>query len=442
MSKLSTLDRRAFLKSTSAALLASGAGVSFTSLAQAAETVHFSTWSAAVDLVQSHISAFESANPDIKVSYSNAPWAQYRESMITKFVGGAPMDMLWVSDAWLPEWAEAGWLAPIDQYADLTKYNSDTDDFSLQSMTYGGKQYGLTYYNDYIAFLYNAEILEKAGIAAPPTTWDEVIEQSRIIKEKGLSDAPLMIGMAQESWLVEFLSTLVYSHGGRFTDADGNSIMGDPEGGAVAAARWLKKAIDEGVLPASCVETGELATLKTFGAGQNAFTLVAKYRLRMLNDPAQSAAAGKIKQALMPKGGDKGTNETIGYIRFFGMTPAAQESETRAAATIKLMEWFGGKANGEYVLQKLLFKDLGLGFAAKSLFEDPEIRDGYSVFGDVDLISQQQGLARKKDVISSWFGEWNDINGAAWQRVILGQATPEEALKASGEAWNKLKSQA
>lgn len=295
MSKLPTLDRRSFLKSTSAALLASGAGISFTSSAQAAETVHFSTWSAAVDLVQSHISAFEAATPEVKVSYSNAPWAQYRESMITKFVGGAPMDMLWVSDAWLPEWAEAGWLAPIDGYADLTKYNADTDDFSLQSMMYGGKQYGLTYYNDYIAFLYNEEILEKAGISTPPTTWEEVIEQSKIIMDKGLSDAPLMIGMAQESWLVEFLSTLVYSHGGRFVDADANAIMGDPEGGAVAAARWLKKAIDEGVLPASCVETGELATLKTFGAGQNAFTLVAKYRLRMLNDPAQSAAAGKIK---------------------------------------------------------------------------------------------------------------------------------------------------
>ncbi|WP_274631098.1 ABC transporter substrate-binding protein [Arvimicrobium flavum] len=442
MSKLPFVSRRQFLKSSSAAMLAGGAGLSLPMSARAAETIHFSTWSAAVDLVQSHISAFEAANPDVKISYSNAPWAQYRESSITKFVGGAPMDMLWVSDTWLPEWAEAGWLAPIDQYDALTKYNADTDDFSLQSMMYGGKQYGLTYYNDYIAFLYNAEILEKAGIQAPPATWEEVIEQSKIIKEKGLSDAPLMIGMAQESWLVEFLSTLVFSHGGRLVDDEGNAVMADPQGGAVAAATWLKSAVDAGVLPASCVETGELACLKSFGAGQNAFTMVAKYRLRMLNDPAQSPAAGKIKQALMPKGGANGTNETVGYIRFYGMTPGAQETEERAAAVVKLMEWFGGKANGEYVLQKLLFKDLGLGFATKSLFDDPEIRDGYSAFADVDLVSKQQSLARKKDVIAPWFGEWNDVNGTAWQRVILGQATPEEALKASGETWDKLKKSA
>jgi len=101
-----------------------------------------------------------------------------------------------------------------------------------------------------------------------------------------------------------------------------------------------------------------------------------------------------------------------------------------------------GKANGEYVLQKLLFKDLGLGFAAKSLFEDQEIRNGYAAFGDVDLISQQQSLARKKDVIAPWFGEWNEVNGTAWQRVVLGQATPEEALKASAAKWTALKKDA
>jgi multiple sugar transport system substrate-binding protein len=32
------------------------------------------------------------------------------------------------------------------------------------------------------------------------------------------------------------------------------------------------------------------------------------------------------------------------------------------------MEWFGGKADGEYKFQKLVFKDLGAGFGVKSLF--------------------------------------------------------------------------
>lgn len=438
MAKPLFVSRRSFLRTSSAAALASVSSLSWPMRAHAAETVNFATWSAAVDTVKSHIAAFEAANPGITVAYSNAPWAQYRESMITKFVGGAPIDMLWVSDSWLPEWVEAGWLAPVDQYSELTGYNEDVDDFCNESMIYDGKQYGLSYYNDYMAFLYNADMLEQAGIDAPPSTWAEVSEQAGIIKEKGISQAPVMIALAQESWLIEFLSALVFSHGGSFTDDNGDAIMADPQKGAVSALKWLREATESGILPASSVETGELAALKSFGAGQNAFALLPKYRLRTLNDPAQSSAAGQIKQALMPMG-EGGSNATVGWMRFYGMTPHAQENDERAAATVKLIEWFGGKADGEYVMQKMLLNDIGVGFCVKPLFQDPEVREAYAAYGDVDLISRQQSLARKKDVIMPWFGEWNDVNGSAWQQAVLGQSTPEEALKASAARWTELK---
>ena len=57
-------------------------------------------------------------------------------------------------------------------------------------MTYKGKQYGITYYTDFMGFIYNAEMLKKAGIAAPPTTWAEVTDQAKIIKDKGLVAVP------------------------------------------------------------------------------------------------------------------------------------------------------------------------------------------------------------------------------------------------------------
>ena len=430
------LSRRAFLK-TSAGLTAVAA-LGRPDGALAADPIHFATWSAAVDTVRSHIAAFE-AKTGLKVEYANSPWAQYRESMITKFVGKAPVDMLWVSDSWLPEWADAGWLAPIDKYKALTAYNGDVDDFSNASMIHKGKQYGLTYYTDYMAFLYNADLLAKAGIRAPPTTWAEVTEQARIVKDKNLAAFPLMIAMAQESWLIEFISALVFSHGGALTDDKGNAAM--QSGGALAALKWLVDAVHKDkILSPSCVETGELAGLKSFSAGQHAFALIPKYRLRSLNDKAQSQIAGNAKLALMPKG-ENGSHATVGWMRFYGMTPRAEATPARAEATVKLMEWFGGKAEGEYRFQKLLFRDLGLGFGVKSLFQDPEIRAGYAAWADADLIGRQQSLARKKDVIAPWFGEWNDVNGTAWQQAILRKVTPEQALKTSADKWNALKKQ-
>ncbi len=438
MTLINAPSRRSFLK-TSAAGLAAAVVPGPGGAALASEPVNFATWSAAVETVKSHIAAFE-AKTGIKVAYSNSPFAQYRESMITKFVGGAPVDTLWVSDSWLPEWADAGWLAPVDQYKSLVN-NADVDQFCIDSMTYKGKQYGNTYYSDYMAFLYNAEMLEKAGIKAPPTTWAEVVDQSKIIKDKGLAQWPVLISMAQESWLIEFMTAMVYSSGGRFMDDKGDAAMKDPESGAVAALRWLVDAVQKHkILSSSCVETGELAVLKSFSSGEHAFTLIPKYRLRTLNDPAQSKIAGNAKIALMPKG-EKGSHATVGWMRFYGMTPRAQADATRAENTVKLMDWFGGKADGEYKFQKMVFKDIGSGFGVKSLFNDPEIRAGYAAFGDVDLIGHQQSLARKKDVVTPWFGEWNDANGTAWQQAIMGKVTVEQALNTSAAKWTELKKQ-
>jgi multiple sugar transport system substrate-binding protein len=144
--------------------------------------------------------------------------------------------------------------------------------------------------------------------------------------------------------------------------------------------------------------------------------------------------------ALMPQG-EGGSHATVGWMRFYGMTPRAQADTMRAENTVKLIEWFGGKADGEYRFQKLLFKDVGAAFGVKSLFNDPEMREAYKAYGDVDLIGKQQELARKKDVISPWFGEWNDVNGASWQQAILGKVTPEQALKTSAAKWAELKKQ-
>jgi multiple sugar transport system substrate-binding protein len=433
------LSRRAFLKLTAAAAgLACAAEPGGLARAAAAEPINFATWSAAVDTVKSHLAAFE-AKTAINVNYSNLPWAQYRDAMITKFVGNAPIDVLWVSDSWLPEWADAGWLAPIDQYRTLTAYNADASEFCNQSMLYKGKQYGLTYYTDYMGFICNAGLMEKAGIASPPASWAEVVEQAKIVKSKGLSEWPLLIPMAQETWLIEFLSAMVFSHGGGFADDKGNAVM--QEGGARAALRWLVDAVHRHkIISPACVETGELAGLKTFSAGQHAFALLPKYRLRTLNDPAQSQIAGHAALSLMPQG-EGGSHATVGWMRFYGMTARAQADATRAAGTVKLIEWFGGKADGEYRFQKLLFKDVGAAFGVKSLFDDPEMREAYKAYGDVDLIGKQQALARKKDVISPWFGEWNDVNGAAWQQALLGKVTPEQALATSAAKWAELKKQ-
>ena len=431
--------RRDFLRYSAATGLAASAASRLATPALAAGSeVNFATWSAAVDLVQSHAHAFEQKT-GIKVNYTNTPWAQYREALITQFIGGAPIDTLWVSDSWLPEWADAGWIVPVDEFEELMKYNDDASAFCNESMMYDGRQYGVTYYTDFMGFMYDEAKLEEAGISGPPETWQDVVEQSLIIKEKGISEFPLMLALAQETWLIEFLSALVFSHGGRFVNDEGTAVMQDEKGGAVEALRWVVDAVHQHqIVSPGCVEVGELTGVKAFASGNHAFALEPKYRMRLMNDPEQSQIAGRAKQILMPAG-PSGSHATVGWMRFYGMTPQAYNDPQRAADTVKLIEWFGGKADGEYLFQKLLFMDIGAGFGVKPLFEDPEIRETYNAYNNVEVVEQQQELAQKKDVISAWFGEWMESNGALWQQAILQQKTPEEAMGESGEIWDDLR---
>jgi multiple sugar transport system substrate-binding protein len=442
MSKIWTHpSRRDFLKMSASAGMAGTGMFSLAGNANAAAALNLYAWSAGVDVVKSHLSAFE-ARSGIKVNYNNAPWAQYRDTMVTKFVGKAPLDVMYVSDSWLPEWADAGWIAPINGFLELMKYNPAIDDFCTRSMLYNGKQYGLTYYSDYMAFFYDEEMLKKAGFRAPPATWAELVQQSLAIKKAGLSEYPMMLPMARESWLIEFLTALVYSHGGRFVDDNGFAVMDDPARGAHQALQWIVDAVNKHkIVSPACVENGELNGLKSLGSGNHAFGLLSRYRIRTLNDPKQSAVAGRIKQAMMPAG-PSGSHATVGWMRFHAMSGQAAADKVRAANAARLIEWFGGKADGKWQFQKMMFADVGTGFGVKELFKDPDIRTSYQKYGDLAMYEKQQQLVKKKDVITRWFAEWDEVNGAAWQSAVIGKMSVADALKKSAQSWNQLKKQA
>ena len=57
------------------------------------------------------------------------------------------------------------------------------------------------------------------------------------------------------------------------------------------------------------------------------------------------------------------------------------------------------------------------------------------------MFEKQQKLAFKKDVVSRWFGEWDEINGSAWQAAVLGKSSVADALKKSAQTWTDLKKQ-
>ena len=88
--------------------------------------------------------------------------------MVLRFRGSTPTDVMYCGEDWLPGWALAGWLVPIeDQFPEIAKYKDKVANYAVRDMTYNGKLYGLPYYADLITFQYNAKILADHGIAMP-----------------------------------------------------------------------------------------------------------------------------------------------------------------------------------------------------------------------------------------------------------------------------------
>ena len=410
--------------------------------AQANEPVNFIAWSAVVDQVRSHITAFESAS-SIRVNYENHPAAQFRATLVARIVGNAPIDVMWMNDAWGPEFAEAGWAAPIDDIPELMRYNEATSQFCTNYMRWKGRQYGLAYYGDHMSFMYNTELMERAGIQRPPETWDEVVQQSLQIKQRGICEFPLLLSLAADAWLIEMFSAIGFSFGGRFADENNAPVMADPRRGMAAALKWIQDAIHlHKIVSPGATTTNEIPGLRAFSSGAHAFGVIPRYRIRSINDPAQSQIPGKARIALMPKGGNHPDHNTVGWMRFFGIRPRARQNPQRLANVVKFIDWMAGTASGGFNFQRMLILDAGVPYCIPALDNDPEIVqfwDRWAGQGARALVNRQAELALAKDTVTPFFGEWNEANNQALQQAFLNRATPEAALRSSADRWNALR---
>lgn len=439
--RMTEVSRRGFLGTLgAAAALAAGSHGWPPAQAQTGKPIHLVGWTFGVPFVKEIIADFQKRTGKTVV-YGNLPWAQYHDGMVAKFAGKAPLDVVYVSDADLASWSEAGWLAPVEGFSEVKAYREELIPSTLEAMTYKGKLYGLPYYTDYMAFVYNEEMVRKAGFGEPPTTWDELVKQAVAMKQKGIVEAPLLLHLEASTWMIEVLYALVYSRGGRLFDDRSEPVFDRPDSPALEALHWLIEAKDKHrILTPGTLETGEIAGLKAFSAGQAAFYLTGRYRLKDFNTPASSQVAGKIKMGLMPRGG-AGHHQTVGWSRLYGLTAAAAADPERRANAWQLIQYLGGKSEaGVYEIPKKFFQFAWLGFAPKPLFRDAEVKALLGQYADAALQERQHGLAVPKDGLKvRWFTEWDQFNRVVWQKAILRQTEPLAALKSSAEKWRSLR---
>jgi multiple sugar transport system substrate-binding protein len=234
---------------------------------------------------------FMKANPDIKVNLEFVPYEGLRDKTLLSQGAGGGYDVVLFDVIWPAEYATNNVLIDVTDRitADM---KSDIMPGAWTTVDYNGKAYGMPWILDTKYLFYNTEMLKKAGIAAPPKTWDELLAQAKTIKDKGIVEFPIVWSWAQAEAVICDYTMLLASYGGNFLTDDGKPAF--QSGGGVQALDYMVKSIEDGVTNPNSKEYLEEDVRRVFSSGQAAFALNWTYMYNLANDPKESKIAGNV----------------------------------------------------------------------------------------------------------------------------------------------------
>lgn len=127
------------------------------------------------------IAEFEAQNPGVTIEFTHEPFASYNQTMVTRFAGGNPPDILHLPAANFMVYATEDWLAPLDdRLAGIADVMGDWTPVQ-SSCEYQGRTFCVVVLGYGYVLGWNQTAFEAAGLAGPPTTSDELIEFSRAL---------------------------------------------------------------------------------------------------------------------------------------------------------------------------------------------------------------------------------------------------------------------
>ncbi|WP_327119234.1 extracellular solute-binding protein [Streptomyces sp. NBC_01341] len=357
---------------------------------------------------------FEKKHPKVDVKYVNVPFgeAQNKFKNAAQAGAGAP-DVIRSEVAWTPEFADLGYLAPLDGTAAL----KDQDDFLEQaaaSTEYKDKTYAVPQVIDSMGIFYNKKIFADAGVEVPKNIADlETV--SKTIKDK-TGKTGLYLRGDDAYWFLSFL----YGEGGDLVDASSKSVTVDkPEG--VKAFKTVKDLVDSGAAKTdatdgwenmqSSFKEGKVAMMIN-GPWAVADTLTGKEFTDKANLGISPVPAGSAGQGA-PQGGhnlavyagSKNLDASYAFVEYM----TSVESQAQTAGELNLLP----TRTSVYAKQQAVNSEIVQFFkpVVETAVERPWIPETGSLFAP--LVTE-------------------------YTKVLTGQTTPEKAASTTGDSYRKL----
>lgn len=265
--------------------------------------------------------AFKAAYPNITVDVQNIAYNDLLDKFRTALLGNAGPGVVRLQILGGVEFGAKGYLQPLKP-EDVGYKTTDFWPGAMKSVTYDSATYGIPTNNETMAFIYNAKIFKDAGLDPenPPATWDDVVKDSKIIKDKlGIAGYGLVAKQNAGNTPFRFMPE-VWAMGGSALDENTDSPtyktvgLNSPGTKAALQAAYDMYVRDQSV-PVSALTNTQAENQAPFIAGQLAMMIAhpSEYA-KMLDLAAKATGADKavadevvanMRYGLIPMGTDR-----------------------------------------------------------------------------------------------------------------------------------------
>jgi multiple sugar transport system substrate-binding protein len=233
--------------------------------------------------------AFMKVNPNVKVSVTPVDWGQAVAKLQTAIAGKTTPDVSQMGTDMMGQFGATGAFEPVPADIDPAAYFEGAWNTNIVD----GAAVGVPWYVETRLLYYRKDIAAKAGITAPPATWDELKAMAKAMQDKGGSKYGISLGT--KNWQEYF--PFLWSNGGDIVDASGNPTLNSPQ--AVEALAFYDSFFKEGLSPKAVPEGFDITP--AFVKGDNPMFFSGPWHLSLIKEAGGAGFEDKWAIAPMPK---------------------------------------------------------------------------------------------------------------------------------------------
>ena len=370
--------------------------------------------------VNSVLDLFHAEHPEIEVKLVTLPFGKMREQILSLHTIGKIPDVLGINMPWNAEFGDLNVLEPLDSYlASVTVFNvSDLVQAPIQN--YKGHSWMVPLTAHPFISYYNKDLLKKAGIDTPPSSWEELKEtavKTTSPEENEFGYAMILSLLPPSNGPIIEVYPLLYTAGGR-TIKDGRANLNSPE--VIETLSFLKTLHDLGVVMPGTHTRTESRKIEEFGAGHIAMMVDSMPIISVLRLRAPDLNFGVTPVPKKRKWAARNHGWELGI---------ASKSKNKEAAWTFISWLLTPGVNGQFAQ---LSNQLPGNTAASGEFieKDPMLQIAQYILKNHEMVEE---LMLTPKAPASWRIFTEEI-----QKMIRGEQDVAQTVKNASDRWNEL----